>query len=81
NSGDVVAYAYPTIYLSPLDEGPPVLKPRAPGQHGGLNTHPHLHTTLFAWGAGVRHVVVPQVQQTEIAGYVSQLLGISHGDR
>lgn len=76
NSGDVIAYSHPQIAMNAAPLNPVLVKPSYYGQHGALNTHPEFHTALFAWGAGVPVKTIPQMQQTEIAGYVSALLGI-----
>lgn len=77
NSGDIVAYAKPEIELSPSDEAPVVARPSSRGHHGGLNTHRELHPPFFAAGAGVPKGPVGEIQQTEIARFVAQLLGIT----
>ncbi len=78
NAGDVVAYSYPSIGLSPAGgNGEIAVKPLFYGQHGGLATHHEFHTALIAWGAGVRQGVLAQARQTQIARFVSQLLGIA----
>ena len=76
NSGDVIAYAQPQVALNAAALQPVLVKPAYYGQHGALNSHPEFHTALFAWGAGVPVMTIPQIVQTEIAAYVSALLGI-----
>jgi type I phosphodiesterase/nucleotide pyrophosphatase len=75
NSGDLVLFAYPNVALSPAG-GEPVTKPRSYGQHGGIGSHHEFQTVLIAWGAGIEHAIVPGMQQTEVAAFVSSLLGI-----
>jgi predicted AlkP superfamily pyrophosphatase or phosphodiesterase len=77
NSGRIVATAFPRFYLSGSARGP-VFQPASHyGQHGALNTHRKLHTIFAAAGSRVTRGTIPQIQQTEIARYVSSLLGIS----
>ncbi|HSP16289.1 MAG TPA: alkaline phosphatase family protein [Thermoanaerobaculia bacterium] len=75
NSGDLVLFAYPNIALSPFG-GEPVTNPRGYGQHGGIGSHHEFQTVLIAWGAGIARATIPHMRQTEIAAYVSGLLGI-----
>jgi hypothetical protein len=77
NSGDVVAYAYPHVLLTPSSEAPAIAKPSSTANHGALNTHRELHTVLFAAGAGTPPGSQGEVSQTRIARFVSQLLGIA----
>jgi hypothetical protein len=76
NSGDVIAFAWPNVALTPSASEPAVTKPASAGQHGGLNTHRELHTALFAAGAGVPNGDLGDIAQTRIARFVAQLLGI-----
>jgi predicted AlkP superfamily phosphohydrolase/phosphomutase len=76
NGGDVVAFAYPRFYLSSTVRGEIFEKATHYGQHGAVNSHPELHTIFAATGARVVPGSVPTIQQTEIAPYVSSLLGI-----
>lgn len=77
NSGDVIAYAHPNVSIF-IGEGEITAPPRGYGQHGALNSHPELHTLLGAWGAGTKRLTtIDSIQQTEIAGYVARLLGIT----
>jgi predicted AlkP superfamily phosphohydrolase/phosphomutase len=75
NSGDVMAYAHLRFYPISGVEGDLFAKTRHFGHHGGLNHHHELHTIFGAIGRAVRPVP-PQLEQTEIAAYVSLLLGI-----
>jgi predicted AlkP superfamily pyrophosphatase or phosphodiesterase len=75
NSGDLMLLAYPNVALSPAN-GEAVTKPRSYGQHGGIGSHHEFQTVLIAWGARIEHAIVPGMQQTDVAGYVSTLLGI-----
>jgi hypothetical protein len=75
NSGDLVLYAWPRFSLVP-GGGQPFVTPPYYGQHGALNTHREFHTTLLAWGAGVPKETIESIRQTQIARYVSQLMGI-----
>jgi predicted AlkP superfamily pyrophosphatase or phosphodiesterase len=77
HSGDVIAYAQPDIDLTPSDEAPVVGAPTSRGHHGGLNTNRELHPAFFAAGAGVPKGPLGEIPQTAIAGFVSQLLGIT----
>ncbi|HSP33149.1 MAG TPA: alkaline phosphatase family protein [Thermoanaerobaculia bacterium] len=77
NSGDLVLYAWPHVALSAEDGDVVVTLPRGAAQHGGIGSHHELQTVLFAWGAGVEQGVKRAMQQTEIAAFVSRLLGIS----
>ena len=47
NSGDVTAFAFPPFALS-AGNGEAFIRPLYQGQHGALNWHPALHTTLGA---------------------------------
>ncbi|HEX8152978.1 MAG TPA: alkaline phosphatase family protein [Thermoanaerobaculia bacterium] len=76
NAGDIVAFAHPHIALTAAETGDAVVKPDYYGQHGAISTHPELHTVFGAWGAGVARMTFESAQQTEVAGYVSRLLGI-----
>lgn len=76
NSGNIVVYARPGIDLSNSTEEPALVQRRPGGEHGGLNTHRELHTVLFALGAGAPTGSLGEIQQTEIAGFVLQLLGL-----
>lgn len=75
NAPDVVLYGRPNIGLSP-SRGELVAKPLHYGHHGGLNTHPAAHTTLIAWGAGIPRRTFDEMRQTEVARFVSRILGI-----
>ncbi|MEO8034164.1 MAG: alkaline phosphatase family protein [Acidobacteriota bacterium] len=75
NAGDVVLYAWPRFSLA-AGGGEPFATASYYGQHGALNTHGEFHTTLVAWGAGVPETTIDSIRQTQIARYVSQLLGI-----
>ncbi|HEV8432542.1 MAG TPA: alkaline phosphatase family protein, partial [Thermoanaerobaculia bacterium] len=72
-SGDVVAYTYPRFGLQ-SGAGPLFTPVTASGQHGGLNTHPELHTTLGASGVGITPQRVDVLQQTDVARFVRQLM-------
>lgn len=77
NSGDIMLYSYPHIALSSAGGNvEPVVKPAHRGQHGGLNSYPQFHTTLFAWGRGVKPGEIAEEGQTRIARLISGLLGI-----
>lgn len=77
NSGDIVAYAWPPFAMSSSLRGETFEKTDYYGQHGGLSTHPEFHAFFAATGSGVAAgVQIPQIHQTEIARYVSALLGI-----
>ncbi|HEX7152375.1 MAG TPA: alkaline phosphatase family protein [Thermoanaerobaculia bacterium] len=76
NAGDVIAIAKPNVALSSSERTPAVGTPGYSGQHGGLNTYPQFHTTLFAWGAGVRRETIDELPQTRIARYVAGLIGM-----
>ena len=76
NSGDVIAYARPGIDLSNSTDEPALVQRRAGGEHGGLNTHRELHTVLFAIGAGAPSGSLGEIQQTAIANFVLELLGV-----
>jgi hypothetical protein len=73
NDGDVTAYAYPRFALQ-NGAGPVFTATTAGGQHGGLNSHPELHTTLGASGAGIPPQRVDVLQQTDVARFVRELL-------
>ena len=70
------AYAFPRFALSPAG-GELFVKPQFGGQHGGLNTHPELQTTLGATGRGIPPGVVAELPQTAIAPFVAKLAGFS----
>ncbi|MGA7614184.1 MAG: alkaline phosphatase family protein [Thermoanaerobaculia bacterium] len=76
NAGDIVAVAWPRFSLSPSVSGEVFVKTTHYGTHGGLNHHPEFHTIFAAWGQGVTPGRTPSMQQTEIARFVSELLGI-----
>lgn len=76
NAGDLSAWGFPNVALSPMNESPAIVTPKAGGQHGGLNTHRELHPPLFAIGAGVPAGNLGEIPQTSIAGFVGSLLGI-----
>lgn len=76
NSGDVIAVSFPPIGLSSSAQPPLEVKPDAYGHHGALNTHPELHTVLFASGFGVPRGALGDISQTRIAPFVAGLLGI-----
>ncbi|HEX8173327.1 MAG TPA: alkaline phosphatase family protein [Thermoanaerobaculia bacterium] len=76
NSGDVVAIAVPHVILNSSNNAPATIAITR-GTHGGLNTHPELHTRLFALGAGVRRGAYADLPQTRVARYVATLLGIT----
>jgi predicted AlkP superfamily pyrophosphatase or phosphodiesterase len=65
HAGDLVVYAWPHVSLSRAERG----------QHGGLSSHSEFHTALFVFGA--KKPDLREMRQTEIAGYVSRLLGIT----
>ncbi|HEX3111424.1 MAG TPA: alkaline phosphatase family protein, partial [Thermoanaerobaculia bacterium] len=73
NSGDVVAYTYPRFALQ-SGAGPIFTPVTASGQHGGLNTHPELHTTLGASGVGITPQRVDVLPQTDVARFVRELM-------
>lgn len=75
NAGDLVLYAWPRFSLA-AGAGDAFVKPSYYGQHGALNTHREFHTTLVVWGAGAEKTTVDTIRQTQIARYVSELLGI-----
>jgi predicted AlkP superfamily pyrophosphatase or phosphodiesterase len=76
NAGDIIAIAKTNVVVTPSADGPVTIRPGYHGQHGGLNTHPELHTLFFATGAGIPRATFSEISQTKIARYVSQLLGI-----
>ncbi len=77
NSGDVVAFTNPRFALSSSLRGELFEQTNYFGQHGGLNRHTEFHAVFAAEGAGVaRGLQIPAVEQTDIARYVSLLLGI-----
>jgi hypothetical protein len=65
HAGDLVVYSWPHISLSRADSK----------HHGGVSSHREFHTALFVWGAP--KPAADQMQQTEIAGFISRLLGIT----
>ncbi|HXG57970.1 MAG TPA: alkaline phosphatase family protein [Thermoanaerobaculia bacterium] len=75
NSGDVIAIAHPGFALTP-GPGEIFTTVSGRGQHGGLPTHPVFHTLLRATGAGVTPQTVRTMQQTEVARFVAELLGM-----
>ncbi|HEX3583703.1 MAG TPA: alkaline phosphatase family protein [Thermoanaerobaculia bacterium] len=73
NAGDVIAYTYPRFALQAGAE--PLFTPTTSlGQHGGLNSHPELHTTLGASGAGIPPQRVDVLPQTDVARFVRELM-------
>lgn len=76
NSGDVIAWGWPTVAVVPEDLSPAIVTPQPHGQHGGLNTHRELHPPLFAIGQGVPTGTLGEIAQTKIARFVAGLLGI-----
>ncbi len=77
NSGDVIAWAWPNVTLTHLPDAPVVATPEPHGQHGALNTNRELHTVLFATGSGVPRGHFGEMEQTKIAGFVAELLGLA----
>lgn len=77
NSGDVMVWALPDVALTAADTAPAVVTPQPHGQHGARNTHREMHPPLFAYGAGIRPGVLGEIRQTQIARFVSGLLGIA----
>jgi hypothetical protein len=73
--GDVIALAFPRFAITTKD-GEPFTPSESHGQHGGSATHHEFDTLLVASGAGVAREDLPQLWQTNIAGYVLRLLGI-----
>ena len=73
NEGDVVAYTYPRFALQ-NGAGSLFTKTESLGQHGGLNTHAELHTTLGASGIGITPRRVDVLPQTDVARFVRELL-------
>ncbi len=78
NSGDIMAFTNPRFTLSSSLRGEIFEKTNYFGQHGGLNRHPQFHAIFAAAGAGVAPgLEAPQIHQTDVARFVSLLLGIS----
>ena len=77
NSGDVIAWSYPQVALSPEPLAPAIVSTEPHGQHGALNVHRELHPPLFAIGTGVTAGNRGEIRQTEIARFVAGLLGIA----
>lgn len=77
NGGDIVATSHPSISLSASEKEPLAGPAGSRGHHGALNTHRELHTVLFASGFGVPHGALGEIAQTQIALFVSELLGIT----
>jgi predicted AlkP superfamily phosphohydrolase/phosphomutase len=75
DAGDLLAYTH-TRYVINMTLGDPFVKLVTYGQHGGLNLHHELHTAVFAVGPGVAHAHPAPVQQTKLARYIAELLGI-----
>ncbi|HEX9164013.1 MAG TPA: alkaline phosphatase family protein [Thermoanaerobaculia bacterium] len=75
NSGDLVLYAYPHAGLRAAN-GVDIAPPGSYGQHGGIGSHHEFQTVLIAWGAGVKPGTISAMRQTQIAAFVSSLLGI-----
>lgn len=74
--GDVVAHSYPRFTLSPYLGMSVFDRPASYGYHGALNTHPEFETMLIAIGPSVPRQRLATIQQTSIARFVSNLLGI-----
>jgi predicted AlkP superfamily pyrophosphatase or phosphodiesterase len=77
NSGDIIATAYPRFSVSSSMRGVAMSKSTSFGQHGGLNHHDTFHTVFIAAGPGVPAKRLGQIPQTDIAGRVSAILGIT----
>ncbi len=73
NAGDVTAYTFPRFALQ-SGAGPLFTPTTNSGQHGGLNSHPELHTTLGASGVGITPQRVDALPQTDVARFVRELL-------
>lgn len=76
NSGDLVLMAYPSVSLTSSTASPDPGPPGSGGQHGGLSTHPELHTVFFAAGFGIPRGRLETIPQTRLVRFVSALLGI-----
>ena len=76
NAGDIVAFAYPRFALSAVG-GEAFVTPAYRGQHGGLASHRELQTALAAWGRGIPNATLASIDQTEIAPFLSRLLGVA----
>jgi predicted AlkP superfamily pyrophosphatase or phosphodiesterase len=77
NSGDLMAWGFPTVAVVADDLSPAIVTPAPHGQHGGLNTHRELHPPLFAIGQGVPVGAWGEIAQTKIARFIAGLLGIA----
>jgi predicted AlkP superfamily pyrophosphatase or phosphodiesterase len=77
NSGDVMAWAFPSVALVQEELTPAIVTPEPHGQHGGLNTHRELNPPLFAIGQGIPIGTFGELAQTKIARFVAGLLGIA----
>jgi type I phosphodiesterase/nucleotide pyrophosphatase len=80
NAGDVIASTFPRFALSNA-AGPLFAKVANYGQHGALNSHPELNTTLGASGVGITPQRIDVMPQTDVAPFVKTLLGISAAPR
>ena len=76
NAGDVIAYTYPRFALSNA-ASPLFAQVPNYGQHGALNSHPELNTTLGASGVGLTPQRIDVMAQTGVAPLVKELLGLS----
>lgn len=80
NSGDIIAYAYPRYALA-IANGQPFVQPSYFGQHGALNRHRQFDVPFLAWGAGADRAVFDSAEQTAVAPFVAEALGITLQNR
>lgn len=76
SSGDLVVFPKPGVGLGGRLDDPLLLPPPYAGMHGYLNHHRSMAAVLLARGAGVPHQAPARVELTQVAPFVSGLLGL-----
>ncbi|KDA52899.1 hypothetical protein EG19_08885 [Thermoanaerobaculum aquaticum] len=76
-SGDLVVFPKPGIGLGGRPGDPLLSAPPYAGMHGFLNHHPSMAAVFLARGAGVPQKAPARVPLTQVAPFVTELLGLS----
>ncbi len=77
HSGDLVVFPKPGVGLGGRLGDPLVTAPPYAGMHGYLNHHPEMGAVFMAQGAGVPRKMLAKIHLTQVAPFVSELLGLS----
>lgn len=75
-SGDLVVFPKPGVGLGGRLSDPLLGAPPYAGMHGYLNHHSSMAAVFLARGAGVPHKAPARVHLTQVAPFVSELLGL-----